>query len=100
MDKSQILDDWGTHGHITGTSSLEPMGATGDGKFLVMEVPDIEVFKSLEIWLASFFPIQLLCARGFVTPQRDSLREPHTLFLGIWKTFDDAFTTYRENLKK
>src|SRR5262249_16001010 len=36
-----------------------------DGKVLILDVPDVEVYEILEIWLASFFPIQELCLRTF-----------------------------------
>jgi hypothetical protein len=71
-----------------------------DGKVLVLEVPDIEVYRNLEIWLASFFPIQTLCLRTFEDAKGIATNEAVACFGQFRGAFDEVFKVYRESLRQ
>ncbi|MBU0595050.1 MAG: hypothetical protein KKH74_15090 [Gammaproteobacteria bacterium] len=88
----------GVHGHMSTTMALRPAGASPDGSFLIMEVPVIEVYKALEIWLAGFYPIQSMCLKSFADLNDDRFREARLIFAEGWKVFDSAFAVFRREL--
>jgi hypothetical protein len=95
-----LASDFGVHGHNLRSVALEPVKFLENGKYVVLEVPDMEVFKSLEIWLAAFFPLQAVCSRCFVSDRKSQLAEPYRHFQNVWNAFNPSFDEYRTNLRK
>ncbi len=66
-----LASTFGIHGHMLTSSNLKPNHQSPDGKVLALEVPDVEVYRTLAIWLAAFFPLQELCHRAFRSDGRN-----------------------------
>jgi hypothetical protein len=92
-----LASNFGVHGH---TRALRPIKSLENGKYVVLDVPDVEVFKCLEIWLAVFYPLQGICSRRFVLDRTAQLAGPYKHFQNMWNAFDPLFDAYRANLRK
>jgi len=90
----------GIHGHTLAASTLQPIRRSADGQVVALDVPDLEVYRTLEIWLAAFFPFQELCHRAFRTAGGANVVEAGAHYDQMRKAFDDVFATYRESLRK
>ncbi|MGH9839791.1 MAG: hypothetical protein ACREEM_13500 [Blastocatellia bacterium] len=99
-DLYRLSSSFGVHGHRSRTAALRPTGEIVEGKYVVLDVPDTEVFKGLEIWLAAFYPVHQICAQTFFPLRSEQLVECHSHFLSLWEAFDGVFAVYRDNLRK
>ena len=89
----------GVHGHILDSGESRPGGSESAG-LVSLAVPDTAVYQAVEIWLASMFPLNELCARSFAWFQDESLHPARQLFLDARASFDAAFLKYRERLRE
>jgi hypothetical protein len=78
----------------------QPVRSSPGGKVLILDVPDIDVYEILEIWLASFFPIQELCLRTFEGVQGIATIEAVACFRQFRGRFDEMLEIYRESLRQ
>jgi hypothetical protein len=92
-----LASNFGALGH---TRTLRPVKTVEDGKYIISDVPDVEVYKCLGIWLAGFYPLQAVCSRQFVLDRTSQLAGPYRDFQNMWKAFEPLFDAYRENLRK
>jgi len=95
-----LASRFGVHGHTQRSAALEPVKFLENGKYVVLEVADMEVFKTLEIWLAAFYPLQAVCSRCFVSDRKSQLAEPYRHFQNTWDAFNPFFDDYRTILRK
>ena len=96
-----VLYDLASHfGALGHTRTLRPVKCVENGKYVISDVPDVEVFKCLEIWLAVFYPLQAVCARRFIFDRKSQLADPYRHFQNMWNAFDPLFDAYRANLRK
>lgn len=94
-----LASTFGIHGHILTSSKLQPTRMSPDGKIVALEVPDIEVYRTLEIWLAAFFPLQELCLRVFRIGCGITIAQAGVHYDQMRIAFDDIFAKYRETLR-
>jgi hypothetical protein len=80
--------------------SVQPERTSPDGEVAMLKVPDLEVYKVLEIWLASFFPTQELCIRSLTEDRGKAMTEFEPHYREIQKSFDEAFNAYRDSLRQ
>jgi len=95
-----LASTFGIHGHTLTSSKLQPSRVSPDGQVIALELPDVEVYRTLEIWLAAFFPLQDLCHRGFRTGGGPVVVQSAAYYDQMRSAFDGVFTTYRESLRK
>jgi len=95
-----LASTFGIHGHLLTSSRLRPTHQSPDGKVVGLEVPDVEVYRTLAIWLAAFFPLQELCHRAFRSCGGNTVVQAGTYYDEMRRAFDDIFATYRESLQK
>ena len=93
-----LSSQFGVHGHTTRTAALRSMGTLEDGRYVVLQVPDDEVFKTLRLWLAAFYPLHQVCVQSFFPRRREELAVPYKTFGEMWEAFDGVFKLYCENL--
>lgn len=94
-----LASTFGIHGHILSSSMLQPTRRSSDGKLFALEVPDIAMHRTLEIWLAGFFPLQELCLRKLRTTKIPAISRAIAHFDEMRRAFDQLFATYREALR-
>lgn len=94
-----LASTFGTHFHMLRSSSMRPVKSAMKGKYVVLDVPDLAVFKVLEIWLAAFYPLQAVCSRRFVLDRKNQLAIPYGHFQSVWDAFNPIFDNYRKNLR-
>ncbi|MBI5612911.1 MAG: hypothetical protein HY942_07590 [Gammaproteobacteria bacterium] len=95
-----LASTFGIHGHTLTSSSLQPNRLSPDGKVFALGVPDVEVYRTIEIWLAAFFPLQELCHRVFRVTGGATVVQAGLHYDQMRKAFDDVFAMYRESLQK
>lgn len=95
-----LASTFGIHGHTLTSSKLQPTRVSPDGEVIALELPDEEVYRTLEIWLAAFFPLQELCHRGFRGVGGPIVAQSGTYYDEMRRAFDVVFETYRESLRK
>jgi hypothetical protein len=95
-----LATNYGVHGHQTTYLTSEPKGATPDNNALFMDVSDIAVYRILEIWLASFFPLQELCFQTFRTARGVFTLEAETHYYEVRKGFEEALKDFRKSLRQ
>jgi hypothetical protein len=95
-----LASDFSVHGHVVRSASMKPSKSVNAGEHVVLEVPDIEVFKILEVWLTAFYPIHALCSRCFMAERGDELEEAYGHFKNMWEAFNPALEDYRRNIRE
>lgn len=96
-----LASTFGVHGHTLDSSQSVPIEYSSDGSVVVLAVPDTAVYRTLAIWLAAAFPLNVVCAKTFACLQADGDRaESYQLCEGARRVFDDAFKGYRASLKE
>jgi hypothetical protein len=92
-----LASEFGVHGHSTTSTAMTAQRSSPDGRFVALGVPDLEVYKWLQIWLASFFPTQELCLRSMTRGK--ALAEAEAHYREMQVAFEAAFKTFREALR-
>jgi hypothetical protein len=92
-----LASSFGVHGHILTSMKMQPVEEIGD--MTVLRVPDIAVYETLSIWLATFFPLHHMCVRTFTEHDVPELRHAYALFRNMEGAFAEVFEIYRENLR-
>lgn len=95
-----LASTYGIHGHTLTSSMVEPTRLSPDGTVFALEVPDAGVYRTLEIWLAAFFPLQELCSGAFRAAGGATVVQAGAHYEQMRKAFDDVFAMYRESLRK
>src|SRR5919109_3275416 len=95
-----LASSFGIHGHTLRSGALSPVKNLENGKYVILDVSDVEVFKTLEIWLAAFYPLQAVFFRCFFADRKSQLAGPYGHFQNMWNAFNPVFDAYRTNLRK
>jgi hypothetical protein len=98
-----LCSEFGVHGHDSDVMHLEPLGkfsASGRDKLLMMKVSDSGVLSALQIWLAAFVPLHLLCFEAFVAKHQRTLAEPHQHFVGLTEVLGPVLKAIDRRLRK
>ena len=95
-----LTTNYGVHGHQTTNFSSEPRSASPDVKFISLAVSDLGVYRSLIVWLTSFFPIQQLCLRTFEASFGNATSTSLASYHQMWKAFDETVEQIRQSVQE
>jgi hypothetical protein len=98
-----LCSEIGVHGHDSDVTYLEPVGkfsASGRDGLLMMKVSDSGVLRALQIWLAAFGPLHLLCFGTFDAKHGRTLAEPYQMFGGTMETLRPVLRAIDRRLRE
>jgi hypothetical protein len=93
-----LASNFGVHGHNSSNMYTYVRSTSPDGKLVALEVLDVVVYRTLEIWLASFFPLQELCFRTFGSACGTNSKQAHEHYRKMSEEFDVVFKIFRDSL--
>jgi hypothetical protein len=96
-DLSSVM---GIHGHTTKTMAIRPRSARGGDKPVALDIPDVEIFKQIEIWLMAFFSLHDICVRTYSGRIDSGFAKAREVFAKTWSLCIPVIAKYREGVKQ
>lgn len=93
-----LASTFGIHGHMLKSMAGKPTKISKDGTVVQLEVSDDDVYRTLEIWLTSFFALQTLSSTAFRNGADAKVAKVMNLFDETELAFSRIVEQYREAL--